>query len=198
MDEDEKSDHCVPELSSGATESADVGLRPPASLDTELVIPQSLFHETLTELQARSAGWRESAAIFCGRVIGSQWLAETVKFHHHLCDDHGRPRSMELSEEAKFRLYEELGRAHLRLIAGIHTHPEDWVDLSWIDQRNQLCSRRGFWSIVVPCYGKEPWTIASMGVHIRTSDGWGRLSADQVDAHLHITESGPWKPTKTE
>jgi len=95
---------------------------------------------------------------------------------------------MQLTEEAKFRLYEELNREQLRLIAAIHTHPEDWVDLSWIDQTNQLCSKRGFWSIVVPWYGRQPWLLETMGVHIRTSEGWARLSAEQVKAHVKLTE----------
>jgi proteasome lid subunit RPN8/RPN11 len=95
---------------------------------------------------------------------------------------------MHLTEAAKFQLYEELNRLHLRLIAGIHTHPEDWVDLSWIDRQNQLCSRKGFWSIVVPWYGKESWLIDNMGVHIRTSNGWGRLTTDQTRTHVCITE----------
>lgn len=198
MDENKESNCRVSEFPPGTAESADQRLHPPAALDTELVIPRKLFDETLAELQARSAGWRESAAIFCGRVVGSQWLAEMVKFHHRLCDDRGQPRSMHLTEDAKFRLYEELNGLQFRLIAGIHTHPEDWVDLSWIDQRNQLCSKRGFWSLVVPWYGREPWPIADMGIHIRTSNGWGRLSADQVRAHVRITESTLWKPTRTE
>ena len=93
---------------------------------------------------------------------------------------------MELTEEAKFRLYQELSQTQLRLIAGIHTHPEDWVDLSWIDQRNQLCSKRGFWSIVVPWYGNIPWNIEQMGIHIRTFDGWGRLTPAQIQEHVRV------------
>jgi hypothetical protein len=57
MDEDEKSDRCLPELSSGKTESPYVGLRPPSSLETDLILPRELLHEALTELKTRSAGW---------------------------------------------------------------------------------------------------------------------------------------------
>jgi proteasome lid subunit RPN8/RPN11 len=188
MDENGKSDCRVPEFPSGGAPPPDARLYPPESVDTELVIPRVLFDETLAELEIRSAEWRESAAIFCGRVVGSQWVADVVKFHHHLCDDRGRSRSTHLTEAAKFRLYEELSHRHLRLVAGIHTHPEDWVDLSWIDQRNQLCSRKGFWSIVVPWYSKEPWLVENMGVHIRTSDGWGRLTSEQVRMYVRIRE----------
>jgi proteasome lid subunit RPN8/RPN11 len=139
-------------------------------------------------LRERSAGWRESAAIFCGRVIHSEWTVETVRFHHHLCDDRGRPISIRLTESAKYQLYRELNRLGLRLIAGIHTHPEDWVDLSWIDQQNQLCSRRGFWSIVVPWYAEQSWEVVAMGVHTRTLEGWCRLTTEQVQRHVRIME----------
>ncbi len=140
----------------------------------------------MAELMARSDGWRESAGILCGRVGGGDWIAETVRFHHHLCNDEGRPRSIHLTEAAKFQLYEDLSKSKQRLIAGIHTHPEDWVDLSWIDQQNQICSRTGFWSIVAPFYGRKPWTIEAMGVHIRMPEGWGRLTKNQIKAHVRI------------
>lgn len=188
MDESEKPDRRLPEFPPRTVAPAAQGLRAAASLETELVVPQKLFYETLAELKERSAAWRESAAIFCGRVAERQWIADRVYFHHRLCDDRGRPRSMHLTEEAKFRLYEELNRDQLRLIAAIHTHPEGWVDLSWIDEKNQLCSKLGFWSIVVPWYGREPWLLDTMGVHVRIAEGWARLSTEQVRTHVKLTE----------
>lgn len=188
MDENTKPDRCLPEFSSRDIESTNARLPAPASLDTCLSIPKQIWEGTLTELRERSAGWRESAAILCGRVIRSEWTVETVRFHHHLCDDRGRPLSIRLTQSAKYRLYGELNRLGLRLIAGIHTHPEDWVDLSWIDQQNQLCSRRGFWSIVVPWYAEQSCEVDAMGIHIRTSDGWCRLTTEQVHQYMRITE----------
>jgi len=198
MAKDHKSDCRLPEFPSGAPVPTCQGLHAPTRLNTELVIPRGLFDETLAELQARSARWRESAAILCGHVAGSQWIADVAKFYHRLCDDRGRSLSIILAEAAKFQLYEELNRFQLRLIAGIHTHPEDWVDLSWIDQRNQLCSKKGFWSIVVPSYGQKPWLIENMGVHIRTSNGWRRLTVGQIRKHVSVTESASWKAIKIE
>ena len=188
MDEDTKPDRCVPEFSSRATESSHTRLPPPASLDTRLSIPKQIWKNTLIELRERSAGWRESAAIFCGRVTGPEWTVESVRFHHHLCDDRGRPLSIRLTESAKYRLYDDLNRLGLRLIAGIHTHPEDWVDLSWIDQQNQLCSRRGFWSVVVPWYAEQSWELDTIGIHIRTLEGWCRLTNEQVEQHVRIAD----------
>jgi len=188
MDEDTKPDRCVPEFHSRNIESTEPRLPAPACLDTCLSIPKKMWEGTLTELRERSAGWRESAGILCGRVIGSEWIVEVVRFHHHLCDDRGRPLSIRLTESAKYQLYGELNRLDLRLIAGIHTHPKDWVDLSWIDQQNQLCSRRGFWSIVVPWYAEQTWELDAMGIHIRTPEGWCRLTPEQTHQYVRITE----------
>jgi proteasome lid subunit RPN8/RPN11 len=144
------------------------------------------LESTADELRSRSANWRESAATWCGRIVGSEWRASAVRFHHRLCDDRGRPLSISLTEDAKFGLYEEMNGLGLTLIAGVHTHPEDWVGLSWIDQRNQLSSRDGFWSVVVPWYARGPWNVSEMGFHVRTSAGWCRLTADQVLRHIHV------------
>src|SRR2546422_8448594 len=54
--------------------------------------------------------------------------------------------------------------------------PQDWVDLSQIDRENQMCSRVGFWSLVIPNYGRPPWLLTEMGIHTRTEKGWYRLT----------------------
>jgi hypothetical protein len=113
-------------------------------------------------------------------------MAQSVHFHHDLCDDHARPLSIELSEEAKFRLYQELGAGGQRLVALIHTHPQDWVGLSEVDQANQLSSRLGFWSLVVPWYAREPWTLEAIGVHVRIAVGWHRIPAADVGCHVRV------------
>jgi proteasome lid subunit RPN8/RPN11 len=140
-------------------------------LGVSLRVPSDLFRETMAELRNRSSGWRESAAIWAGTVSEGQWTAKVARFHHRLCDDSGAPLFLELTEAAKFSLYSELETMGLRLVALIHTHPKDWVGLSAVDQANQICSRRGFWSIVAPRYGQEPWDTARFGVHSRIEDG---------------------------
>jgi hypothetical protein len=152
------------------------------------MVPKQLFEETMRELETRSNGRRESAAVWAGTVKDGLWKAEVVRFHHHLCDDSASALSIELTEEAKFALYEELAALNLRLVALIHTHPEDWVGLSQIDEENQICSRRGFWSLVAPWYGRAPWNKASLGVHIRTDDGWYELNQLQVLERVNLEE----------
>jgi proteasome lid subunit RPN8/RPN11 len=71
-------------------------------------------------------------------------------------------------------------------VALIHTHPEDWVDLSEIDQANQVSSRIGFWSVVIPWYGQEPWILTIWGVHVRRESGWSRLTAVEIEDRVEV------------
>jgi hypothetical protein len=153
---------------------------------SNLTIDAGLFNTTLRGLQERSAGWRESAAIWAGHVDASTWKAEEVQFHHDLCDDLAGPLSLQLSEKAKYDLYIQLGKKGFRLVGLVHTHPHKWVDLSEVDKENQVCSRLGFWSLVIPQYASPPWIIAQFGVHVRVEDGWYRLNEFESSRQLII------------
>lgn len=149
---------------------------------------RDLLTETLSGLRNRSSGWRESAAIWAGSLNDNDWVAQRLYFHHDLCDDQSGPFFLELSEEAKFQLYHDLAQKNLRLIALIHTHPAEWVDLSEIDKRNQLSSRVGFWSLVLPWYAREPWTTNTFGIHTRIEKGWQRLTLSEISQRLVVED----------
>jgi proteasome lid subunit RPN8/RPN11 len=137
-------------------------------------------------LEERSSGMRESGAIWSGSVEDTLTTVQRVDFHHELCDDRATALSMELSEEAKFRLYGDLGKEGLKLAGLVHTHPADWVGLSEVDRENQLCSRLGFWSLVVPRYGREPWILEELGIHLQTEGGWYELRSDEVSSMVSV------------
>jgi hypothetical protein len=150
------------------------------------IVPRSIIEQTVRELRARSSGWRESAAIWSGTRDG---LVEQVFFHHRLGNDRGGPLSLELPEHAKLGLYQKLAAQNQVLLALLHTHPEGWVGLSKIDQQNQLSSRVGFWSIVLPYYGRNDWNPRDIGFHIRVEHGWLQLSLDEVEQHFSIVDA---------
>src|ERR1022692_3189712 len=155
---------------------------------SRILISRSIFDTTLSKLAKRSSGWRESAGIWAGTISGDDATVTNLYLHHELCDDRGRAYSLELTEEAKFALYRTLAASGLKLIALIHTHPENWVGLSPIDERNQICSRIGFYSLVVPWYGRKPAQLSSLGFHVRGDSGWQRIPASHISRHLIITE----------
>ena len=163
-------------------------LQPPEVTDGRLFISREVYDKTLRGLAARSADWRESAAVWAGTMTGVDSFVTSVSFHHELCDDRGGPLSLELTEDAKFALYQTLRDQNLKLISLIHTHPEDWVGLSLVDQNNQLCSRIGFWSLVVPRYGRYPWDLSAFGVHVKGNEGWVQLSAADAKERVQVRE----------
>jgi len=109
-----------------------------------------------------------------------------VIFHHELGDDRATALALELPEAAKFALYRDLADRQEALLALLHTHPEQWVGLSAIDEQNQVSSRVGFWSIVVPFYGVCDWAPQELGCHVRCEFGWRQLAVDEVISSLVI------------
>jgi proteasome lid subunit RPN8/RPN11 len=186
MEKDGQPTRFVSRLHAATSQKPGPGLRT-APNTGQLILPGTLFEATLAGLCERSAGWRESAAIWVGRVIGNKWIAEAVHFHHELGDDHARALSLELSEAAKLRLYAALAAQGQRVVALIHTHPGDWVGLSEIDERNQVGSRVGFWSLVVPQYAQQPWRLETFGVHIRCESGWARVDEEEISQRVRIS-----------
>jgi len=137
-------------------------------------------------LRHRSDGCRESACMWIGNYDGA---VRSVLFHHEIADDRATALSLELPEKAKFSLYEQLARDKLRVLALLHTHPDSWVDLSWIDQQNQISSRMGFLSIVLPLYGNVSWHVDAIGFHVKCERGWRRLTTSEVHTAVEIDDS---------
>ena len=176
----------LPELSPADASFASEWLQPQEIAKDQLYIRSDIFRKTLAGMKKRSAGWRESGAIWAGNIEEPTSSVLEVFFYHDLCDDKGRALSLELSAEAKFSLYKELAGRGLKLVSMIHSHPEEWVGLSNIDQANQLCSRIGFWSIVVPYYARRKWNINTAGVHIRINEGWHQFPPNEAAKRIII------------
>lgn len=187
MAEETKSSGSLPGFSPADVARSSSRLQPPELERQRLVIPEALFELTLARLTERSAGWRESAAIWTGKLEGDDALASEVLFHHELCDDQAGPLFLELTEQAKFDLYRRLAARKRKLVGMIHTHPEDWVELSPVDASNQLCSRLGFWSLVAPWYGSPPWDLGAFGVHARANSGWYQYLGPDIFTHVILT-----------
>lgn len=158
------------------------------SVSSRLVATRDVFIQTVHGLRVRSASWRESAAVWGGSISGDgrEWKATAVWFHHELCDDRAGPLSLELSEAAKYSLYQHLASAGLRLVALVHTHPDEWVDLSAVDRRNQISSKLGFWSLVIPHYASKTPEPETFGIHVRIDRGWHRLGAEELGDRFRI------------
>lgn len=187
MDKKTEPNSIVSGFPSPATSCPGHGVSTEVFAESHLLIDHNLLMRTLDLLRIRSNNQRESAAIWAGRIIEDRyWHAEELYLHHELCEDRSGPLSVQLTELAKFKLYETLARKRRCLIALIHTHPRANVALSEVDQVNQLSSRVGFWSIVIPWYSRPPWHLNDMGFHIRASEGWVFLKRNEIKQRVRI------------
>jgi hypothetical protein len=187
MEEEQESARGVSRFSSATTLAAGKRVSLRVGTNNTLILPRDLLDKMADALRVRSAGWRESAAVIGGIVIGSQWVASRTLFHHDLDEDRAGPVSIELSEKGKLALYGRLATFGLRVVALAHTHPDSWVGLSLADQSNQISSRRGVWSIVLPHYACDgSRAIASWGIHVRGDHGWTQLSRAEVNQRVVI------------
>lgn len=153
---------------------------------SRLLVSQRTIVATHRGLRERSASVRESACVWVGTRKDDEAQVLGVIFHHELADDRATALSLELPEHAKFDLYRRLAATNQSVVALLHTHPAEWVGLSLIDQQNQISSRVGFWSIVLPFYGQGLWSHHEIGFHIRCTRGWRQLSVQEVSKNLVI------------
>lgn len=153
-----------------------------------IAIPESAWLQTWTILRSRSGGSRESACVWSGDRTHNVWTVRSV-----LClEDFGPVDSGRLHHRASRRsveqVFTEMRRRGEVLVADVHTHPEDWVDLSTTDRAHPIEYRIGLIAVVVPWFASGPPSLQGVGVHEYTATSmWRRLEADEVMDRLQIT-----------
>jgi hypothetical protein len=80
---------------------------------------------------------------------------------------------------------------HLRLqrmtrLAQLHTHGNDWVGHSPVDDACAYSQQPGAISIVLPYHGNGAPQLHDCGVHVRQLNGWKRLADSAINDHVRI------------
>lgn len=152
-----------------------------------IVIPEELWQHTWSGLRTRGEGAREAACVWAGSCSEREELVSEVVF----LDDFPGVKSFALqhqtSRTATDALFEGLRVKRLSIIADVHTHPEDWVDLSWVDKAHPIEYRPGLSALVLPYYATSIPAIATTGIHIYLGDGrWKRLHGRRAQQKVQI------------
>ena len=145
----------------------------------ELVISRSNWLGLMAELRRRGGGRTESGAFLLGQREGERRIFQTAAFYDDLDPDAYSTGVCVLYADAFERL-SSLCRTHdLRVIADVHTHPED-AGQSEADRRNPMVARPGHLAFIVEDFARDPVWRHRMGVYRyegshRWSDfsGWG-------------------------
>ncbi len=152
-----------------------------------ILITQRLLESTWHGLKLRSGGRRESACVWVGHRTQTGCHVREVIFLDDLPGVTAGRLRHNTPKEATRALFSLLHSRRLDILADLHTHPLDWVDLSPVDQRHPLEFRVGLIAIVVPHYAAGEATLATAGVHEYVgSFAWRRLSQTEVKSRILI------------
>jgi len=152
-----------------------------------ILIEPTLWWLAWDGLRNRGQGWHETACVWAGHRSGQEERVVEIIF----LDDLPGVESFELqhrtSRTATEILFEMLRQKQLSIIADVHTHPEDWVDLSRVDQAHPIEYRPGLTALVLPYYASREPSINATGVHIYCGKGrWRRLTKRMAEKKVQI------------
>lgn len=154
---------------------------------TRFTIPMAVLTRTVELLAEPGTQGYEGSALWLGRVItGSS--AEVTKVH--------RPEQMSyattaglavtLTEQGLTDLITSLAVDEI-VLARLHTHGNDDVDHSEVDDRNLVVAHPGAVSIVVPLFAANGIDLTSCGVHVLSeTHRWHRLTAAEISERFEI------------
>lgn len=77
----------------------------------------------------------------------------------------------------------------LVLLGQVHSHPSEWVEHSYVDDRDTFAQWNGALSVVVPWYGRQGIHIESCGVHRHFGGRYEWIPAERVGEHLQVLTS---------
>lgn len=152
-------------------------------------IPAYIWDETVRGLAGRSQGLRESGCIWAGKRNELTWTVKEVVFLDDLPGVRRHQLYHRMPRVAINKLFELLREKDLQIIADLHTHPTDWVELSDTDKIHPIEYRIGLIAIVFPNFAQFPHTFINLGVHeYLGSSEWQRLSLSEVNKRIIIEE----------
>lgn len=138
-------------------------------------VSSEIWLATWEGLRERGNGLREAACVWAGRRRQGRWSVEDVIFIDDLPGTHASALRHSTSPKASAALFGILRSRNLAIAADIHTHPDDWVGLSEIDQLHPIEYRVGLIALVLPWYGEVVPSLHVTGVHEYAGDGEWRL-----------------------
>lgn len=104
-------------------------------------------------------------------------------------DAHLTAGNFTVSSEAMGEAGEHLRTRKMTRLAQVHTHGDNWVNHSSIDDANAYTQRPGAVSIVLPHHAVWRPDPVESGVLVRRVDGWWRVPSEQVKSYVELVPS---------
>lgn len=149
-------------------------------------VPLRLWLDTWGGLEARGAGRREAACVWAGPTESAGRVNEVVFLDDlgEVCSGALHHRTPTATTRALFELLRSRG---LEILADVHTHPSDWVELSQVDQEHPIEYRVGLLALVIPGFAVGEPSLDACGLHEYLGDlRWRQLKQAEYATAIKI------------
>jgi proteasome lid subunit RPN8/RPN11 len=155
--------------------------------DRQLVVSADVWSSTWLGLRERGQGQRETASVWLGKKTGTIEHAHVAVFLDDLPGTVGRRLQHRTSRTAIDMLLARARELGMVIVADIHTHPADWVDLSDTDRLHPIEYRIGLLALVLPDFAASRPDLQRVGVHEYVGDGeWTTFRAQEAARRMRI------------
>lgn len=149
-----------------------------------------LWTSTWNGLQERCAGGNEAACVWLGSRDSDAERALEVVYLDDLPGTVGYRLQHRTSRVAVSMMLELARDKKMSIVADLHTHPSDWVDLSEVDRANPIEYRIGLLALVLPSCALGLADIGRTGVHEYTGSGnWKTFGPDEHAMRVVIEDA---------
>ena len=158
--------------------------------DRQLVVFEGVWTSTWSGLRERGQSERETACVWLGKREGSIERAHVAVFLDDLPGTVGRRLQHRTSRTAVDMLLMRSRELGMVIVADIHTHPADWVDLSDIDRLHPIEYRIGLLALILPDFAASRPNLQRVGVHEYIGDGdWKTFRAQDAARRVRIVSA---------
>ena len=153
-------------------------------------IPQSIFNQTLKQLQQVGEDYKEGIAYWSGVLNNNNGVIKNVIFADDYPEFHNESYFANVSLETSFKIGEKIHQRNEFLFAQIHTHPSDAFH-SFVDDNYPISHRIGFLSIVIPNFGKNIYLLQQCKIfEYKAKAKRNELKEKYVSKKFKVIENG--------
>ncbi|MEO7572380.1 MAG: hypothetical protein ABIX10_08075 [Acidimicrobiales bacterium] len=154
---------------------------------THFVIPAALVADTTELLAEPGREGFEGSVLWIGRVVGETTVHVTRAYRpEQLAHATAAGLAVTLTEDGLTALIISLTDGEI-VLARLHTHGNDDVNHSAVDDANLVVAHPGALSVVVPFFAATGIHLTHCGVHVLAADHkWRRLTAVETHERVEI------------
>lgn len=168
-----------------------------------LTIPEPVWRALLDAFATAPSGHERVAYLdgirYRDRTGAQHGIATTVTVPNAVTS----PGNFTVSAAAMDQAGDHFDVLGLVRLAQVHTHGNDWVNHSWVDDQRAYSQRDGALSLVLPFHATGLPTLWQAGIHVREPTGWRRVTGEDINNLIRLVpglidhRSTPWSASPT-